>query len=76
MRQIIITLESPEIKALEKEGEKSEIAKVNFFSWDMFFRVDGKLRKNTEFLAVSSYFRLRSKVFFDSLLKGRLKLLN
>ncbi|XP_047960160.1 putative phospholipid-transporting ATPase 9 [Salvia hispanica] len=29
MKQIIITLESPEIKALEKNGEKSEIAKAS-----------------------------------------------
>lgn len=30
MKQITITLESDEIKALEKEGEKNAIAKVHF----------------------------------------------
>lgn len=31
MKQIIINLETPEIIALEKEGEKNAIAKVNVY---------------------------------------------
>lgn len=45
MKQITITLESPEIKALEKNGEKNEIAKVSFFSCEIIFHVNGKVTK-------------------------------
>ena len=40
MKQIIITLESSEIQAIEKSGDKASIIKVNLYSILVKYRID------------------------------------
>lgn len=56
MKQITITLDSPDIDALEKQGDKEAIAKVQDFEVNNIDFFNGQmLKKLSETLAVTGF---------------------